>query len=163
MSLIYNTGWIMFAAVLAAVPGRSATESGRSAIEFTEDSLEVVQENVAKEKAVLVDVRSREEWNEGHLEGSIFLPATSFKKNTDVAKLTEELLPKKKIIYTFCVVGMRAKAVGKKLQDNGYEVRVLKPGYEELLEAGFKKGKKKPKSKKSAEEDNEDPRQRNAG
>jgi phage shock protein E len=139
----------------------SASESRRSSIEFTKDSLDVVKKNVLENKAVLVDVRSQEEWNKGYIEGSVFLPSTSFRKNVDPKYLAEKL-PKNKIIYTFCVVGMRAKAVGKILQDNGYTVRVLKPGYEELVKAGFKKGKSSKESHSSAASD-ENTRQRNAG
>lgn len=117
----------------------SAAESGRRNIEFTKDSLAVVKNNVAENKAVLVDVRSQEEWNRGNIAGSIFLPDTSLRKNVDPKYLAEEL-PKDKIIYTFCVVGMRAKRVGKILENHGYAVRVLKPGYDELIKAGFRKG-----------------------
>ena len=117
----------------------TAAESGRSNIEFTKDSLAVVKKNVAENKAVLVDVRSEQEWNRGYVEGSIFLPDTSLRKNVDPKYLAEKL-PKDKIIYTFCVVGMRAKRVGKILENHGYTVRVLRPGYDELIKAGFKKG-----------------------
>jgi peptide-methionine (S)-S-oxide reductase len=123
----------------SAIPGRTAAESGRSNIEFTKDSLAVVKKNVAEEKAVLVDVRSEAEWNRGYVAGSIFLPDASLRKNVDPKYLAEKL-PKDKIIYTFCVVGMRAKRVGKILEDHGYTVRVLRPGYEQLIKAGFKKG-----------------------
>lgn len=34
---------------------------------------------------------------------------------------------------------MRAKAAAAILQQLGYEVRALKPGYDELLKAGFEK------------------------
>jgi peptide-methionine (S)-S-oxide reductase len=122
-----------------AIPGRTASESGRSNIEFTKDSLAVVRKNVTEGKAVLVDVRSEAEWNRGYVEGSIFLPETSFRKKVDPTYLAEKL-PKDKIVYTFCVVGMRAKRVGKILEDHGYTVRVLEPGYEDLVKAGFKKG-----------------------
>jgi peptide-methionine (S)-S-oxide reductase len=123
----------------SAIAGRSAAESGRSNIEFTKDSLAVVKKNVADDKAVLVDVRSQEEWNRGSVEGSIFLPDTSLRKNVDPRYLAEKL-PEDKIIYTFCVVGMRAKRVGRILENHGYTVRVLRPGYEDLIKAGFKKG-----------------------
>jgi phage shock protein E len=113
--------------------------SPRSNVEFTKDSLKVVKANVEKGKAVLVDVRSQEEWNKGFIEGSIFLPVTSLGKKPDPKKLAK-VLPKKKILYTFCVVGMRAKAAAYKLEQQGYMVRALKPGYDQLLEAGFKKG-----------------------
>jgi rhodanese-related sulfurtransferase len=111
------------------------------AAEFTEDSLKAVRENVAREKAVLVDVRSKEEWDKGHLEGSFFLPVTALvDENADLEKLTEKL-PRKKTLYTFCVVGIRAEAAGEVLSEQGYEVRVLEPGYKQLLKAGFKKAK----------------------
>jgi rhodanese-related sulfurtransferase len=114
--------------------------SSRGKIEFTDDSLATVKKNISDGTAVLVDVRSQEEWSKGHLDGSLFVPASSLQKHSlDVAKL-EKTLPKKdeKILYTFCVVGMRSKQAGKILKDQGYTVRVLKPGYEELLKAGFK-------------------------
>lgn len=115
-------------------------KTARRSIDFTDDSLEVVEKNIASGAAVLVDVRSQQEWNQGHLAGSIFLPVTSLQKpNFDAAKV-EAALPKKdeKILYTFCVVGMRAKQAGLVLEKQGYTVRVLKPGYEELVKAGLK-------------------------
>jgi len=118
-----------------------ATGSPRITIEFSEDSLEVVKMNVVEEKAVLIDVRSEEEWNQGNIEGTIFLPVTSLRKGGDPEEIAKKL-PKDKVIYTFCVVGMRAKQAAKVLIPQGYTVRVLKPGYEELLEAGFKKAKR---------------------
>ena len=134
-----------------------APGSSRANVEFTKDSLEAVRKNVAEKKAVLVDVRSQEEWDKGHLEGSLFVPVTSLRKHSlDPAKLAK-ILPRKKdkvVLYTFCVVGMRAKQAGLILQQQGYQVRVLKPGYEELVEAGFKRAKDKP--------DDDRARQRNA-
>jgi hypothetical protein len=37
----------------------------------TKDSLETVKTNVTDKKAVLVDVREKKEWDDGHIEGSI--------------------------------------------------------------------------------------------
>jgi len=125
---------------LLAILSFQGDGSARNNIEFTKDTLEVVTQNVAKKKAVLVDVRSEEEWKQGHIEGSIFLPVTSLRKGGDPKKLAK-LLPKKKILYTFCAVGMRAKTAAYELGKHGYTVRALKPGYENLLKAGFKKGK----------------------
>ncbi len=121
-----------------------AAGSSRSSIEFTKDKLEEVQKNITAGKAVLVDVRSPEEWKKGHLEGSIFLPVTSLQKHSYNAKEVEKALPPKKdkkILYTFCVVGMRAKQAGIVLEREGYIIRALKPGYEDLIKAGFKQAK----------------------
>jgi rhodanese-related sulfurtransferase len=115
-----------------------ASSGARYSIEFTNDKLAVVKKNVEEGKAALVDVRSIQEWKQGSIESSIFLPVDSLRKKPD-PKLLAKKLPKKKILYTFCVVGMRAKTAAIKLEQLGYTVRALKPGYDELLEAGFKK------------------------
>lgn len=114
--------------------------SPRNSIEWTKDSLEVVKQNVEKKKAVLVDVRSEEEWNKGHIEGAVFLPVTSLRAKGGAPKEIEKKLPDKKlIVYTYCVVGMRSKTAAFPLGKHGYEVRPLKPGYDDLLKAGFAK------------------------
>lgn len=144
---------------LSAIVALLASNAARNTIEFTKDSLAVVKQNVANGKAVLVDVRSQEEWKQGHIDGSIFLPVTSLRKGGD-AKALAKTLPKKKVLYTFCVVGMRARAAAFALEKHGYTCRALKPGYEELLRAGFKKGKQTPVTTAA---ENENSRQRNAG
>jgi rhodanese-related sulfurtransferase/quercetin dioxygenase-like cupin family protein len=112
--------------------------AARTPVEFTEDTLEVVKRNVQEGTAVLVDVRGQEEWNAGHLEDAVFLPVTSLRKHSLDPEQVAEALPEKKVIYTFCVVGMRAKIAAKVLEQLGYEVRALKPGYDELRSAGFR-------------------------
>ncbi len=114
--------------------------AARARIEFTEESLAEVKRNVDAGKAVMVDVRSKQEWNEGYLAGSIFLPNDSLRGRAFDPDKLPEVLPEGKVLYTFCQVGMRAKAAAKVLTQYGYEVRVLQPGYEELLEAGFEQG-----------------------
>jgi rhodanese-related sulfurtransferase len=136
MSLIYT---LTIVSILSA-------NSPRANIEHTKDSLETIKKNVDSGKAVLVDVRSEQEWNKGYIEGSIFVPVTSLRKGGDPKKLAK-ILPKNKILYTFCVVGMRAKTAAYELGKHGYTVRAVKPGYEELLKAGFKKAKVEPLKK----------------
>lgn len=141
---------------VVAILSLVAVNSPRSNVEFTKDSLETVKQNIAMQKAVLVDVRSEQEWKQGHIEGSIFLPVTSLRKGGD-PKMLAKTLPKNKILYTFCVVGMRAKMAAYALEKHGYTVRALKPGYDELLKAGFTKGKPQ------AATENESARKRDAG
>jgi rhodanese-related sulfurtransferase len=114
--------------------------SGLVAAEITKDSLETVKKNVAEKKAVLVDVREKSEWDEGHIEGSVFLPLSALKKGVTKEQLAKAF-PEERILYTFCVVGKRAVAAGNILEKFGYKVRALKPGYKELVRAGFKKAK----------------------
>lgn len=107
------------------------------AAEPSNDPLPTVQENVATHKAVLVDVREPAEWKEGHVEGAISLPLSSLKKG-DTSAIESEL-PKDKIVYTHCVMGVRALKAAKILETLGYNVRPLKAGYEDLVKAGFAK------------------------
>ena len=108
------------------------------AAELSNDPLPTVQENVATHKAVLVDVREPGEWKEGHVEGAISLPLSSLKKDADTSAL-EHQLPKDKIVYTHCVMGVRALKAAQILEKLGYNVRPLKAGYEDLVKAGFEK------------------------
>jgi phage shock protein E len=136
--LLHQNVFIVAAAFVAVTPISTSAE-------FTKDSLKAVKRNVDSEKAVLVDVRSEKEWEDGHIEGSIFLPVTALvDQNADVEALTKDL-PGDKILYTFCVVGMRAEGAGEVLSEMGYKVRVLEPGYQELLKAGFTKAKEEAK------------------
>lgn len=107
-------------------------------VERTKEPLESVQRNLADKKAVLVDVREKPEWDEGHVAGAIFLPLSELKKDPNAKTLTARL-PKDLIVYTHCRSGVRSLTAGKILAEQGFNVRPLKPGYEELLEAGFKK------------------------
>lgn len=104
--------------------------------EHTKDSLDKVQELVTEKKALLVDVRDLVEWNDGHVKESILLPWRELQD-----KLTEddvrEKIPKDMIVYTYCAVGYRSLRAAKILKKYGYDVRPLKPGFEQLAKAGF--------------------------
>lgn len=110
------------------------------AAEPTTDSLPTVKKNVAAKKAVLVDVREQSEWDDGHISGAVFLPLSELKNGVTAAKLAKQL-SKTQIVYTHCVAGVRSCTAADVLKKFGYQVRPLEPGYEELLEAGFKKAK----------------------
>lgn len=125
-------------AVLTSLSFLIALSAGVQSAEITKDSLRTVQKKVAEKKAILVDVRERSEWDEGHVKGAVFLPLSDLKAGIDPKALAKKL-PKDKLIYTHCVVGKRSLTAGNILEKFGYEVRPLKPGYEELVEAGFKK------------------------
>jgi phage shock protein E len=116
-------------------------QRGGSDLEHTKDSLEKVKDLVEQKKAVLVDVRELVEWDAGHVKGAVFLPWRDLQDKFDEAKLREKL-PKDAIIYTYCAVGYRSLRAGKIIAKYQYEVRPLKPGYDELVEAGFEGVKK---------------------
>jgi len=105
--------------------------------DHTTDSLETVKQNLESEEALLVDVREESEWeSSGHVAGAVLLPTSELKQGIDREELSSRL-PEDKVLYTYCAAGKRAVTAGKDLQNYGFEVRPLKAGYEELVEAGF--------------------------
>jgi rhodanese-related sulfurtransferase len=109
----------------------------------TKDSLDTVKKQLKDEKAVLVDVREEKEWKAGHLQDARLLPLSRLEKGIDREKLAK-ILPKNKVIYLHCASGGRCLPAAEILTKQGYNVRSLKPGYKQLLEAGFAKAKPEP-------------------
>src|SRR5690349_11592418 len=124
--------------VLSAI---SFMYSHTQAADLSNDPLPTVRENVSTHKAVIVDVREPGEWKEGHIEGAISLPLSSLKRGVDT-NAVEQQIPKDKIVYTHCVKGVRALAAANILEKLGYNVRPLKAGYQEFVNAGFEKAPK---------------------
>ncbi len=109
-------------------------------LSHTQDSLETVKQRLKDNSAVLVDVREISEWNESHVANAISLPISSLQKGIDTDALLK-IVPKDKVIYTHCKAGRRSLAAAQELQKRGYDVRPLKPGIQELLDAGFPQSK----------------------
>ncbi len=120
----------------AAVAGLAAFLSPARAADHTKDTPEEVKKAIADGKAVLLDVREKSEWDDGHLKDAKLLPLSTLKagaKAEDVAKVA----PKDKIVYCHCGSGVRCLKAADELKKLGYDVRPLKPGYKDLLKAGF--------------------------
>jgi rhodanese-related sulfurtransferase len=111
----------------SAIPGLAA--------EHTKDSLDAVKKAVADDKAVLLDVREKAEWDDGHLRDAKFLALSALRgaKADDLART----LPKDKVIYCHCASGRRCLQAADILKKNGYDVRPLKSGYADLRKSGF--------------------------
>lgn len=112
------------------------------AAEHTKDSLEKVKENVAKKKAVLVDVREESEWEDGHVRGALHLPLSWLARDPD-PKALQKKLPKDKVLYVHCKSGGRCLIAADLLKELGYDLRPLKAGYTDLVKAGFEKAEEK--------------------
>lgn len=124
---------ILFGAMVVGVAGLLATAR---AADHTKDTTDVVKKALADDKAVLLDVREQSEWDDGHLKDAKLLPLSTLKggaKAEDVAKI----VPKDKVVYCHCGSGVRCLKAADELKKLGYDVRPLKPGYADLLKAGF--------------------------
>jgi len=108
--------------------------------EHTKDTLDVVKASVAKKEALIVDVREKSEWDDGHLDGALFLPLSWLRegaKDEKFAARLAEKLPPKTVLYTHCRSGKRTLTAAAILKKYGYYVRPLKQGFDDLRAAGF--------------------------
>jgi phage shock protein E len=127
---------------LAAVVFLAAVQD--PGIEHTKDTPDMVKANLARKDAVLVDVREKGEWEAGHLELALFLPLSWLRAERDSETFAQKLaekLPGRKIVYIHCRSGARALTAAGILKKAGYEVRPLKPGFEELKKSGLAEAK----------------------
>ncbi|WP_312195457.1 rhodanese-like domain-containing protein [Epilithonimonas vandammei] len=70
---------------------------------------------LVKKGAVILDVRSKSEYDGGHIKDSINIPVDQLQKN--LSKLKD----KDKTIITCCASGMRSASAKSILQNNGYK------------------------------------------
>ena len=94
--------------------------------------LSTLKEHFLTGRAVLVDVREREEWEAGHVEDALFLPLSQFG-----ALDLRSLLHADKPHYIYCVSGRRAKLAQKLLIPYVSEVVALDEGFADLKAHGF--------------------------
>ena len=83
------------------------------------DEKSIRQEEIEKlvlDGAVLVDVRSPQEYEEGHLEGAILIPEYELNK-----QYKNKLPDKKQLILLYCSTGSRSKRAQNRLEKLGYE------------------------------------------
>ena len=67
-----------------------------------------------RDSVKLVDVRTTEEWNEGHIPGALHLPLSDF------ASLYKSALETDDEIIIYCLHGVRSKTAAQFLAINGY-------------------------------------------
>lgn len=70
---------------------------------------------LVKKGAVILDVRSKSEYDGGHIKDSINIPVDQLQKN--LSKLKD----KDKTIITCCASGIRSASAKSILQNNGYK------------------------------------------
>lgn len=85
------------------------------------------------QRPVLLDVREREEYREGHLEGALALPRGFLEMRV------EEVVPDKSApVVAYCAGGVRSLIAAHTLQEMGYtDVRSMAGGYTAWKNAGY--------------------------
>ncbi|MFD2673683.1 FAD-dependent oxidoreductase [Marinicrinis sediminis] len=74
------------------------------------------------EQSVLLDVRTKKEFEQGHIPGSVHIPVDELRD-----RINE--LPTETEIWVYCQVGIRGYTASRILEQHGYETRNLTGGY----------------------------------
>jgi adenylyltransferase/sulfurtransferase len=74
------------------------------------------QELVAADSPALVDVREREEWDEGHLPGAVHVPRSHLESRIESA-----VPDRSRPVVVYCASGNRSAFAAKTLEELGYE------------------------------------------
>jgi adenylyltransferase/sulfurtransferase len=101
--------------------------------EIREVSVQDVQSRIQNNGVALLDVREKEEWDEGHLPGATFLPRGFLE-----VRIEKAVPEKEKPVVVYCAGGTRSAFAAKTLQDLGYkDVVSMAGGYGEWKNAGL--------------------------
>ena len=100
---------------LTAISGCSS-KSDISVTEYTKITAEEAKEMMDQDSSVIVlDVRTEEEYNTGHIEGAILIP------NTEIIEKAENILTDKSAtILVYCRSGRRSALAAEDLAGLGY-------------------------------------------
>ena len=115
--------WIVLAAVLLTACGQNREETKPT--EETPNTQEAVYMNITAQEAkeimgreegyVILDTRTQEEYDEGHIPGAILIP------HDEILQKAESLLTDKdQLILVYCRSGRRSKLAAEDLQKLGY-------------------------------------------
>ena len=99
------------------------TACGQQAFENVD--VKAFAELITDSNVVVLDVRTSEEYAEGHIEGAVLI--NQFED--DFIEKAQELLPKDKIIAVYCRSGRRSASAATRLSDVGFRCVNLKGGY----------------------------------
>ncbi|MFA9487325.1 MULTISPECIES: rhodanese-like domain-containing protein [unclassified Mannheimia] len=92
-----------------------------------------IQQQQTKAAGVWIDVRSAEEFAQGHLENAVNIPHTEI--STQITKLN---LSKDEPIHVYCRSGRRSEIALDELKKLGYTNVTNQGGYNDLIKKGLK-------------------------
>ena len=111
MKLIIVGGLLVFLLVIAACTKNEEEKVKVNVINATE-AKELIDEN---ENEVIIDVRTREEFNEKHIKDAVSIPVSTIEENIENVASSKDTL-----ILLYCKSGKRAEEAAKTLIRLGY-------------------------------------------
>ena len=114
-----KSGWIALAILLVLLVGcaPSQTEDTEKTISYTSISAEEAKEIMETQpKAVILDVRERDEYEQGHIPDAVLLPVGTITAETTARFIASDDTP----VLVYCRSGNRSKAASEALAELGY-------------------------------------------
>ena len=92
------------------------------AADYIKDNVEVIKAKVQKGEVVLIDVREKNEWDEGHVLGAKLLSLSKISKGATKEEI-ESVVGKDKVVYLHCKAGVRCMKPLKYSKNKGLKYR----------------------------------------
>ena len=106
---------ILLLAVMMLTARGQGKENEQEAVSVNITAEEAKQIMDSREGYIILDVRTREEYDQGHIPGAVVIP------NTEIETRAEEELPdKEQLILVYCRSGRRSKLAAEILVELGY-------------------------------------------
>lgn len=121
----------LFAASFLSVGALSAC--GGSERTFKSVDAPEFAEGIKSKNPVVVDVRTPEEFAEGHLPGALNIDF----KSDDFVSSAENALGKERVVYVYCRSGRRSAAAAAILAEKGFSLVNLEGGIIDWQKKGF--------------------------
>lgn len=121
--------FLILSALLCSLTGCSSAQK-----QSTYESLDVetFSQTIEAPSVVRLDVRTAEEYAEGHIRNAINIDV----QKDDFAKLAKARLPKNETVAVYCRSGKRSKKAAGILTGKGFKVIELNTGFIGWTEAG---------------------------
>ena len=104
------------AASLALLSGCTLSKAKEDKAAYQKISAEEAYEMMASQEVVVVDVRTRKEYDGGHIENAVLVPSESIG-----SEMPEALPDKEATLLIYCRSGRRSKEAAQKLLSLGYQ------------------------------------------
>jgi rhodanese-related sulfurtransferase len=117
--------------LLAGLSGCIAENKLSEKAQYTDVSVQQAKEMIDRSDVFILDVRTQEEYDAGHIRNSTLIPLQVLDK-----RLNE--LPRDKKILVYCMSGIRSAQASGILVNNGFkEIYNMKGGITDWINAGY--------------------------
>lgn len=83
-------------------------------------SADELDEYILRPGVLIIDLRSREEFNQSHIDGAVSIPYDDFDQHVH--------LPRNRLLVLYCDRGSASLAKGRELAEKGYRVQSVTGG-----------------------------------